>query len=232
MEDRMSWLRKQRTDYKAGRKRTLKAEDKEKVWSLMKQTQNKSMVADLLGVSQRTVRRFLQARPIPTTFVIEDSTNLEDFPEIQFWLQRQTGFAKQNTINGYMTQLRNFFEWIKQHHPEHAKPSLWTSDDILEYLYGNESKMTEGQVNDIIKDAGTRANVKDKVLTSKAFRKSFVKNAVECEINPLCLIGTGKGTPEHPKTALCVGWSSDIVFKHYAPQLLERIKEGRQRFSF
>lgn len=107
------------------------------MWALMKESGNKTMVASLLGVSRRTVIRYLLKYPIPQTFVLEESTNLEDFPEIKTWLKRMEGFANSSTINNYRFVVAKFFEWMKEQHPERAKPSLWTSDDILEYLYGN-----------------------------------------------------------------------------------------------
>jgi hypothetical protein len=83
-------------------------------------------------------------------------------------------------------------------------------------------------VNDIIKEAGQKAGITGKKLTSKSFRKSFVKNAFDNKISPMSLIGTGK----ERKTCMCVGWTSDVIFKNYAPQMIEQIEEDRQKFLF
>jgi len=380
-EKRMKWLRTQRTTYNGGRKRSLKKKDREKVWTLIKETNNMSIVADILEVDRSTVYRFLNRHPMPNNFVIPESMNLKDFVEIQTWLYRLEGFAGPRTMSNYIGVVRKFFEWMKQHYPDRAKPSLWTSDDMLEFIYGNirrrghwegfkphqwhriivplrslalkapklfpnidlgllptkkthkakrslagkkeyyytpeqiskmievastrkakaliaflyntacrceglintrienlfldrhmakikdkgaqewlvygltdrtiqlvkeylegrgwpksgwlfnngnGKQLTEGQVNDIIRELGAKACIKDKVLTSRSFRKSFVKNALDAGINPMSLIGTGKET----KTCMCVGWSSDIIFKHYAPQMLGQIEEDRSKFLF
>ena len=96
------------------------------------------------------------------------------------------------------------------------------------FVNGNNVKLTTTQVNDIIREAGQKAQITGKKLTSKSFRKSFVKNAFDKKINPLSLIGTGK----QRKTCMCVGWTSDVIFKHYAPQMIEQIEEDRQKFLF
>jgi len=134
----MAWLRKQRTQFKGGRRHSLKKEDRVRVWSLMKEFENKSMIAEMLGVSRRTVIRFLKDNPIPKSFVLEEKMTLEDFPEMQIWEKRQVGFAKQSTVKCYKLEQRKFFEWMKKYHSERARPCLWTSEDITEYLYGNE----------------------------------------------------------------------------------------------
>lgn len=341
----------------------------------MKKYGNKSIVADLLGVNRRTVIRFLQKHPIPQTFVIEESMNLKDFPEMRIWLKRIAGFAGNNTISSYMTALRKFYAYMKKNHLERAKPSLWTSDDILEFIktipeynqhanivplrslalkaqiefpnidlgllptkrthkakrslagvkeyyytpqevdrmievaeekrdkammavlynlaprtlalinilienidlekhyariadkggiiwetYGmtdktkrliseyleergyptsgllfvnsngnGETKMTHDDVNNAIRKWGKRAGIKGKVLTAKAFRKSFVENFMNIpDANPLVIAGTGKET----KTCFCVGWTLDVVMKHYAPKMKKQIKAQRQKFHF
>jgi len=40
-----------------------------------------------------------------------------------------------------MVALRKFYEYMKDKHPERAKPSLWTSDDINEFVYSLKSHM-------------------------------------------------------------------------------------------
>jgi len=96
------------------------------------------------------------------------------------------------------------------------------------FVNGNNAKLTPTQVNDIIREAGQKAEITGKVLTSKSFRKSFVKNAFDKKISPISLIGTGK----ERKTCMCVGWTSDVIFKNYAPQMIEQIEEDRQKFLF
>lgn len=141
----MKWLRSQRQEYKGGRRKSLKKEDRQRVWTLMKQTENnKTMVADLLGVSRRTVIRFLKDNSMPKSFTIDETMNLKDFSEIQVWLHRIEGFANKNSIGGYLSALRKFYEFMKQYHSDRAKPSLWTSDDANEFIYGNEKTEWKG----------------------------------------------------------------------------------------
>jgi integrase len=136
-EERMNWLRQQRIQFKGGRKSSLTEKDAPRVWSLLKQHGNISLVADLLGVHRSTVHRFLEKHPIPETFILKEDTQLTDYEEIQMWLKRIDGFAKKNTINNYMVVLRKFYEYMKEKHPERAKPSLWTSEHINEFVYSN-----------------------------------------------------------------------------------------------
>ncbi len=371
-EQRMAWLRKQRTQCKGGRKALLTDKDVPRIWSLLKKYENKSVVADLVGVHRITIIRFLKNYPMPKNFVLKEDMQVTDYHAIQMWLKRLEGFANKNTINNYLVVLRKFYEYMKEKHPERAKPSLWTSDDINDFVYsqpshlwhwtivplrslalktqtefpnidlgllptkkthkakrslagkeeyyytpeqvnrmievastkkakaiiavlyniacrtkaltearienlnlkqhrmkikdkgplwwntygmtdktcqlvkdyleersnpkkgwlfvnGNDKKLSPRDVNKIIRETGRKAEIKDKVLTAKAFRKSFVKNALEiAKISPTSLIGTGKET----KTCMCVGWTSDIIFKHYAPQMMDQIEEDRQKFLF
>jgi site-specific recombinase XerD len=143
-KERNAWLSKQRKAFNVGRKSSLKKSDRQRVWNLIKKYDNKSMVADLLGVNRSTIHRFLDRYPIPQNFIISDNAQIEDYPEIQTWLRRMGGFAKQSTIKNYLMIVRNFFEWMKQFHSERAKPSLWTSDDITEYIYGNKKTGWDG----------------------------------------------------------------------------------------
>lgn len=371
-EEKMQWLGKQRKRYNGGRKVLLTQQDTPRVWSLFKKYENKSLVAEVLGVSRRTVIRFLDRHPIPEPFVLEESMSLTDFPEIRTWLKRMEGFANKTTISNYMVVLRQFYEYVKKRHPERAKPCLWTSDDISEFVYsrpkhlwhwaivplgslalkaqfefpnidlgllptrrthkakrslggkeeyyltpdqisamiesarilkakaliaflyntacrtqaltkvriedlhlrdhfvkirdkgpitwmvyglngkacrlldqylrergyprtgwlfvnGKGNRLTKNQVNDIIREVGKKAGIKGKVLTAKTFRKSFVKNALEiAKVNLISLCGTGKGT----KTCMCVGWTLDIIMKHYAPHLRTQIEQDRQKVLF
>jgi len=370
-EAKTRWLQNQNMPFKAGRKAILKENDKERVWSLFKKYGNKSLVAELLGVNRRTLVRYLKKHPLPDTFVVKENMQVTDYQEIKVWLKRMEGFATTRTIQNYMSALRKFYEYMKEKHPERAKPSLWNSDDINEFVYslkphlwhwaivplrslalkaqtefpiidlgllptkrthkakrslagkkeyyyspeqvtkmievastrkakaliaflyntacrvealtnmrienlrlgehmaeikdkgavvwivrgltdktvqlvseyleerdqpksgwlfvnGNNNRLTRKQVNDIIRKAGQKAEITGKVLTSKSFRKSFVKNAFDNKISPLSLIGTGK----ERKTCMCVGWTSEVIFKHYAPQMIEQIEEDRQRFLF
>jgi integrase len=131
----MEWLRKQRTRYNGGRKGSLTEKDVQRVWTLLKQCGNKSLVADLLGVHRITINRFLKDHPIPEAFIVKEDMQLTDYEEIQTWLKRIEGFAKKITINNYMLVHRKFYEYMKEKHPERAKPSLWTSEDINEFVY-------------------------------------------------------------------------------------------------
>jgi site-specific recombinase XerD len=97
------------------------------------------------------------------------------------------------------------------------------------FINGHGNPMTAQQVNDVIEQAGKNAGIEGKVLLEKVFRKSLVKHALEVlEMNPLCLIGTGKGV----KTCFCVGWSDmKILMEHYAPKLTKQIEKDRQKFA-
>jgi len=86
-------------------------------------------------VDRTTIHRFLKKFPIPKTFVVKEDVQLIDYPEIQVWLKRIKGFAGKSTINNYMGALRAFYTYMKKKHPERAKPSLWTSEDALEFVY-------------------------------------------------------------------------------------------------
>ena len=136
-EERMKWLRKQRTKYNAGRKVLLSEKDAPRVWSLLKQHENLSLVADLLHVDRTTVWRFLKRFPMPKDFVVKEDMKLMDFPEMQAWLKIEQGYANQDTITTYMVALRQFYDYMKRNHPERARPSFWTSKDALEWIYGN-----------------------------------------------------------------------------------------------
>ena len=129
------WLQNQCIPCNGGRKAILKENEKERVWSLFKKYENKSLVAELLGVSQRTIRRYLKKHPMPGTFVVKEDMQVIDYQEIQVWLKRMEGFAIKRTIQNYMVALRQFYEYMKEKHPERAKPSLWTSDYINEFVY-------------------------------------------------------------------------------------------------
>jgi len=132
-DEKMKWLRAQRTELKkGGRKRLLTEKDKEKVWSMMMKYRNKSLVAELLGVSRITIIRFLKRFPIPTGFTIEK--NIEDYPEIKTFMSRQLRFSGEDVLRHYMIVLRKMYEYMKQKHPSRARPSLWTSDDVNEFV--------------------------------------------------------------------------------------------------
>jgi site-specific recombinase XerD len=128
----MAWLRSLITKPNGGRRQKLTEESKERVWGLAKRYENKSLVAEALGVSRRTIIRFLKCFPIPETFAIEQ--NVQDYSEIQTWLKRQKAFSKQSVIDGYMGYLQKMHNYMKEHHPERTRPKLWTSDDILEFV--------------------------------------------------------------------------------------------------
>jgi predicted DNA-binding transcriptional regulator AlpA len=136
-EERMEWLRKQRTQYNGGRKRSLIEKDSPRVWTLLKQHENLSLVADLLGVDRTTVWRFLKKHPTPETFILKEDMQLTDYQEIQTWLKRLKGFAEKITVRNYTYMLKKFYEYMKKKHPERAKPSLWTSEDINEFVFSN-----------------------------------------------------------------------------------------------
>lgn len=380
-EERMKWLRKQRTETKGGRRVILKKEDAPRIWSLMKKYDNQSMVADLVGVDRTTLWRFLKKFPMPKTFILKDDAQVTDYPEIQVWSERLDGFLSKSSKAGYLGVIRKFYEFMKEKHPDRAKPSLWTSDYILEFIYktgipkgsrhfyivplrslalkartefphidlgllptkkthkakrslaghkeyyytqgevdnmitvattrrakaliaflyntacrtlaltnarnenlnleqhsilikdkgpiwwdcwgltdktcqllseyleergypktgwlfvningnGKETKMTKTEVNNIIKELGEKAEITDKILTAKAFRKSFVENFFQIpEADPMILAGSGKGTEGQPKTAFGVGWSLKVLMEHYAPKMKKQIDKHRQKFQ-
>lgn len=134
-EERMKWLREQRTECNGGRKVLLTEKDTSRVWSLLKKYDNNSLVADLLEIDRTTLYRFLKKYPMPADFVLNEDAQLEDYAEMKIWLTRIEGFAKKNTINNYMVALRQFYEHMKKNYPERARPRLWTSDDITQYVY-------------------------------------------------------------------------------------------------
>ncbi len=133
-DQKMRWLRTQRHEYKGGRRAKLTDKDAEKVWGLLRTYNNKSLVADMLGVGRKTLYRFLKDHPVPETFQLEK--NVEDYSEIKTWLNRQKAFAKQSVIDGYMLNIQAMHDWMKENHPERQRPKLWTSDDINEFVYG------------------------------------------------------------------------------------------------
>ena len=383
-EKRMKWLRKHRIEYNGGRKVLLSKKDAPRIWSLLKQHENLSLVADLVGVERTTIWRFLKKHPMPKDFVVQEDMQLIDFPEMQVYLKRLEGFTNKATRNTYLQWIRKFFEFQKKYHPQRAKPSLWTSDDINEFIYGNEdtgydalpsnlwhvaivplrslalkaqeefpkiqlgllptkkthkakrslagheeyyytpqevdrmieyapttqaqgllaflynlgprtlattkarvenlslvkhemliqdkgsiwwdtygmtnrtakllenclqernkpksgwlfvnnngdgkeTQMSPKDVNGIIKEAGHRAGITNKVLSAKAFRKSLVSNFMNIkDANPLVLAGSGK----ERKTCFCVGWTLDVLMKHYAPKMKAQIETYRQKFGF
>lgn len=110
----------------------LKPKDAPKVHMLMKQHDNQSFVAELLGVSRRSLIRFLEKNPIPETFKIQDEVT--DYEEIRVWQARQRGFSKAGTAKMYLRIMENFYQYMLTNHPERARPSLWSSDEILEYV--------------------------------------------------------------------------------------------------
>ena len=136
---RMKWLNSQKKKYKKKGRVHLKKKDSQRIWALMKEHNNMTLVADLMGVSRMTIYRFFEKFPTPKDFKVEDSAKLTDFPEIQEWFKRTAGFAKKITINNYLYVLRKFFEWMKEYHPERARPAYWTSEDILEYIFGKDA---------------------------------------------------------------------------------------------
>ena len=117
---------------KRGQYTHLTEKDCQKVWSLLRIHKNKSLVADLLNVGRRSLYRFLEEHPIPDTFKLEK--NLEDYEEIQVFINRQQAFSKQSVIKGYLYWLHKCYEYLLEHHPDRARPTLWTSDLVLEWV--------------------------------------------------------------------------------------------------
>lgn len=143
-KQRMEWLRKQKVECKGGRKRRLNKKDAQNVWTLMKKHNNMSLVADLLHCDRTTVYRFLKRNPMPQKFVVEDDMKLQDYPEMQIWQTVMQGYASDMSIGNYMVALRQFYDYMKQYHPERARPSFWTSKDALEWIYGNKATGYKG----------------------------------------------------------------------------------------
>lgn len=131
-DERMAWLRSLIIESNGGRRSKLTQKDKERVWALAERYDNKSLVAEVLSVSRRTIIRFLKRFPIPDTFEIEK--NIEDYSEIQKWIGRQKGFSNEGAIRGYFGFIQRFHNYQKKYHPERGRPKLWTSDDILEFV--------------------------------------------------------------------------------------------------
>jgi site-specific recombinase XerD len=131
-DERMAWLRSLIVKPNGGRRQKLTEESKERVWDLAKRYENKSLVAEALGVSRRTIIRFLKRFPIPETFEVE--SNVKDYLEIKTWLKRQRAFAKETVIRGYLGFIQKFHNYQKKHHPERIRPKLWNSDDVLEWI--------------------------------------------------------------------------------------------------
>jgi integrase len=394
-KDRMMWLRDQRRQHKGGRPRRLIESDVNRVNILMTELNNKSLVAESLGISRSTLYRFLNRFPSEemATEILEDigqAPYVVDYPEIRTWYNRQLLHSKKSTARQYLVHIRAFYKYMLLHHPSRARPSLWTSDDIVEYLNnhepyqrknildglrslakkaqekfprinlallptqkankakrshagreeyycsrrqiraliqnvpattrfqaarskamlatlyntairaGNPSEdrgllgmrvenlhldqhivevkdkggqwwlvcgltdntihlikdylkernqiadpeegylwisergypLRQRQLNAMIKEAGREAEIKGKKLTSKMFRKTFVKHALESGIRPISLIGTGKTV----KTCFCVGWTGqkaiDTIMTFYAPQLLAQIEKDREKFKW
>ena len=142
-KDRMKWLRDQRRQHKGGRPRRLIESDVNRVNILMTELNNKSLVAESLGVSRNTLYRFLRRYPSQemTTETLEDTGEapyVVDYPEIKKWYTRQLMYGKKSTARQYLVYIRAFYQHMLQHRPSRARPSLWTSDDILEYLNNHE----------------------------------------------------------------------------------------------
>jgi len=393
-KERMKWLRDQTRQHKGGRPRRLIESDVNRVNILMTELNNKSLVAESLSISRRTLYRFLNRFPSEemTTEILEDigqAPYVVDYPEIRTWYNRQLLHSKKSTARQYLVHIRAFYKHMLLHDPSRARPSLWTSDDILEYLNNHEPyqrknildglrslakkaqekfprinlallptkkankakrshagreeyycsrrqikalienapaesrfqesrnkamlatlhntamragnppedrgllgmrvenlhldqhmvevkdkggqwwlvygladhtihlmkdclrernqmadpkegylwinerayPLRQGQLNAIIQEAGRKAGIKGKKLTSKMFRKTFVKHALESGIRHISLIGTGKTV----KTCFCVGWTGqraiDTIMTFYAPQLLAQIEKDREKFN-
>ena len=143
-KERMKWLRDQRRQYKGGRPRRLKEGDINRVNVLMTELNNKSLVAESLGVSRNTLYRFLKRFPSRemTTEILEDTGEapyVVDYPEIKTWYNRQLVHGKKSTAKQYLVHIRAFYKYMLQHHSlSRARPSRWTSDDVLEYLNNHE----------------------------------------------------------------------------------------------
>jgi site-specific recombinase XerD len=131
-DKRIAWLQSSRTKSNGGRRPKLTDKDKERVWSLLRRFENKSLVAEILGVHRRTLYRFLERFPIPETFRTEKK--IEDYPEIQVYTKRQLMHSKQRTLDNYLHWIEKFHTYQKEHHPNRMRPRLWNSDDILEWV--------------------------------------------------------------------------------------------------
>jgi len=133
------WRKQQETSPNGQKKayKHLKAKHKEKVWELCMTKDNMSEVAELLGVGRSTLYRFLEKYPLPTDFTVKDDFNA--YEEIIFWKNRQKGYAKDSTIDGYILWMKKMHRFMLRHHPNRARPRLWTSDLIVEWVFGNEA---------------------------------------------------------------------------------------------
>jgi integrase len=133
IDQRMAWLRGLRTQSNGGRRPKLTVKDKERVWALVRRYENKSLAAEMLGVSRSTIIRFLKHFPIPDAFQVEKK--VEDYSEIKIWINRQRGFSKEYIIkDNYLPTIQKFHNYQKRHHPERTRPRLWNSDDVLEWV--------------------------------------------------------------------------------------------------
>ena len=131
-DKQMTWLRSLRTNNNGGRRPKLTDKDRERVWSLLRRLENKSLVAEILDVHRRTLYRFLERFPIPETFRVEKK--VEDYTQIQVYMKRQLMHSKQETLDNYLRWIEKFHNYQKEHHPNRVRPRLWNSDDILEWV--------------------------------------------------------------------------------------------------
>jgi len=127
-KERMKWLRDQRRQHKGGRPRRLIESDVNRVNILMTELNNKSLVAESLGVSRNTLYRFLRRYPSQemTTETLEDTGEapyVVDYPEIKKWYARQLMYGKKSTARQYLIHIRAFYKYMLQHHPSRARPS-------------------------------------------------------------------------------------------------------------
>jgi len=130
--ERMVRLRSLRTTFNGGRRPKLTEKDAERVWALVGRFDNKSLVAEMLEVSRRTIIRFLKRFPIPETFEVEK--RVEDYREIQVYMKRQLMPSKQGTLDNYLFGIQKLHDYQKAYRPNRVRPKLWTSDDILEWV--------------------------------------------------------------------------------------------------
>lgn len=121
----------------------LKTKDAPQVHMLMKQLKNHSLVAETLGVGRKTLYRFLEKHPIPDGFEIEDEVT--DYEEMKVWLSRQKAFSKKITIEGYLQSIKLCYTWMLEHYPERARPRLWSSDLILEWVQTHPEHLQYGK---------------------------------------------------------------------------------------
>jgi len=142
IDQQMAWLKSLTREPNSGRKpkltkkrkkyKHLKEKDAPQVHILLSQLKNHSMVADTMGVSRKTLYRFLEKHPISDGFKIEDEVS--DYEEIKVWMHRQKAFSKTATIRGYINSMKAFYKWMLAHYPDRARPRLWASDQILEWV--------------------------------------------------------------------------------------------------